>query len=73
MLFYTVCTYFVKFFFFFVERPVHVMELKQLNNEIVVISVVDPDSLNPNINPDPAFLVNTDPDTDPVLHPETGV
>jgi hypothetical protein len=28
-------------------------------------SVVDPDSMNP----DPAFQVNTDPDTDPHMYP----
>ncbi len=30
-----------------------------------ISSVVDPDSLNPDTDPDPAFQVNLDPDTDP--------
>jgi hypothetical protein len=30
-------------------------------NSIIFISVVDPDSLNPNPDPYPAFDVNTDP------------
>ncbi len=41
-------------------------------------SVVGPDSLNPDRNPDPAFQVNPDPDSDPdtapdpVLNPDPG-
>ncbi len=30
-----------------------------------ISSVVDPDSLNPDTDPDVAFQVNLDPDTDP--------
>ncbi len=30
-----------------------------------ISSVVDPDSLNLDTDPDPAFQVNLDPDTDP--------
>ncbi len=36
---------------------------------MVMYSVVDPDSLNPDRDPDPACQVSPDPDTDPVPVP----